>query len=194
MKTLESSFGDEALDSRGLGMYECKGSKFLSVLVPLAAFEPTLEALKSMHPKAVHFVYAFRAYREGQILERSSDDGEPKGSSGVPVLNVLRGAELVDCAVIVVRYFGGTLLGVGGLVRAYTRAAQLALESMQEHIVPFCLLESVQIMVGYAALRGVEYHAKRLGIEICAREFLAHGVQLTLRAQSAQLTELQGLL
>ena len=77
---------------------------------------------------------------------------------------------------------------------APTWAAQIALESMQQHIVPFCLLESTQIIVGYAALRGVEYHAKRLGVEICAREFLAHGVQLTLRAQSAQLTELQGLL
>lgn len=194
MKTLESSFDSVALDSRAGGVHECKGSKFLSVLVSIAAFEPTLEALRFAHPKAVHFVYAFRAYKDGQILERSSDDGEPKGSSGVPVLNVLRGAELVDCAVIVVRYFGGTLLGVGGLVRAYTRAAQIALESMQQHIVPFCLLESTQIIVGYAALRGVEYHAKRLGVEICAREFLAHGVQLTLRAQSAQLTELQELI
>lgn len=193
MKTLESSTKDFLLDSTPLSVHEAKGSKFLSILLPFSAFEPALQALKSAHPKAVHFIYAYRVYQAGQIVERSSDDGEPKGSSGVPVLNVLRGAELVDCAVIVVRYFGGSLLGVGGLVRAYTKSAQLACEAKRDCIVAFCLLESRQIIVEYGSLRALEYHAKKLGVEICAREFLPHGVQLSLRAQSSQLEQLQEL-
>jgi len=77
--------------------------------------------LKIEHPKARHIVYAYRELNEfNQIIENSSDDGEPKGSSGVPVLNVLRGEEFINVAILVVRYFGGIKLGIGGLVRAYT--------------------------------------------------------------------------
>ena len=110
------------------GSFEAKGSRFLGFLVLVREFESVLKTLKATHLKAVHFVYAYRELLpNGQILERSSDDGEPKGSSGISVLNVLRGWEMIDCGVIVVRYFGGTLLGIGGLVRALDLRAGAAL-------------------------------------------------------------------
>ena len=83
-------------------------------------FDEIMTRLRSEHPKARHFVYAYRHLNEfGQIVENSSDDGEPKGTSGKPSLVVIAGAEIINSAVIIVRYFGGVKLGTGGLVRAY---------------------------------------------------------------------------
>lgn len=96
---------------------EVKQSKFIAHLVPFTIYEQTLQHLKQQHPKARHFVTAFRYLNEfEQIVESSSDDGEPKGTSGKPSLMVLQGKEIINTAVIVVRYFGGTKLGTGGLV------------------------------------------------------------------------------
>ncbi|MBX1886773.1 IMPACT family protein [Campylobacter peloridis] len=107
---------------------EIKKSTFLAFLCPFKDFKNLMQKLKSEHLKAVHFVYAYRYLNEfGQIIEDKSDDGEPKGTSAMPCLNVLRGALLVNCAVIVVRYFGGIKLGTGGLVRAYSEATNEAI-------------------------------------------------------------------
>ncbi|MGX3012253.1 YigZ family protein, partial [Helicobacter sp. 23-1044] len=120
----------KTIKSLCIAEYEKDGSKFLAHLAPAKGAEQLLSELQEKHKKAVHFVRASRAVNEfRQIIENSSDDGEPKGSSGVPVLNVLRGRELVECACIVVRYFGGKLLGIGGLVRAYSNATLLAVEN-----------------------------------------------------------------
>jgi putative IMPACT (imprinted ancient) family translation regulator len=78
-------------------------------------------------PNASHHVYAFRVGHGNSIIEGMSDDGEPTGTAGPPVLAVLRGTQIGDIIVIVTRYFGGTKLGTGGLVRAYPEAAQIAL-------------------------------------------------------------------
>lgn len=100
--------------------YEAKKSLFVAHLVPFSEFKQVRETLKAEHPKANHIVWAYRHLNEfDQVVENSSDDGEPKGTSGPPCLNVLRGNELINCAVLVVRYFGGIKLGTGGLVRAY---------------------------------------------------------------------------
>lgn len=108
---------------------EVKQSKFITYLTSYAEFEKTLASLKQSHPKARHFVIASR-YLNGynQIVEASSDDGEPKGTSGKPSLMVLQGAEIINSAVIIVRYFGGTKLGTGGLVRAYSDAVNMVLD------------------------------------------------------------------
>lgn len=105
-----------------------KKSVFIAHLCPFAEFKSKLAWLKEKHPKATHFVYAFRQLNEnGQIVEDKSDDGEPKGTSALPCLNILRSFELVNIAVIVVRYFGGIKLGTGGLARAYSTALNTAL-------------------------------------------------------------------
>ena len=99
---------------------EIKKSSFIAYLAPLASFETLRAQLRQQHPKARHIVWAYRTLNEpGQIVENSSDDGEPKSTAGAPCLNALRGAELINAAVLVVRYFGGIKLGTGGLVHAY---------------------------------------------------------------------------
>ncbi|MDO4665786.1 MAG: YigZ family protein [Actinomycetaceae bacterium] len=80
---------------------------------------------------ATHNCTAFIVRTDGNPIERSSDDGEPSGTAGAPMLEALRGAHVVDCAAVVTRYFGGIKLGTGGLVRAYTQAVQTGLDSAQ---------------------------------------------------------------
>ncbi|TQR32472.1 phosphoenolpyruvate carboxykinase [Campylobacter sp. MIT 99-7217] len=108
---------------------EVKKSSFIAFLCAFKEFKTLLLNLKKEHPKAVHFVYAYRFLNElGQIIEDKSDDNEPRGTAGMPCLNTLRGALLVDSAVIVVRYFGGIKLGTGGLVRAYSDACNAVIK------------------------------------------------------------------
>ncbi|MGI5979765.1 MAG: YigZ family protein [Oscillospiraceae bacterium] len=86
-----------------------------------------LREIREAHRDATHNVFAYRIWENN--LTRYSDDGEPAGTSGLPTLGVFTGAEVTNVCCVVTRYFGGTLLGTGGLVRAYTKAAQLALEA-----------------------------------------------------------------
>ena len=107
-----------------------KRSRFIGRVWPVESEEEALLHLKEMREKhwdATHNVYAY-ILREGGVM-RYSDDGEPSGTSGMPVLNVFRGREIVNVCCVVTRYFGGVLLGTGGLVRAYSRSAKLALEA-----------------------------------------------------------------
>ncbi|PHQ65059.1 MAG: YigZ family protein [Sulfurimonas sp.] len=111
---------------------EVKQSKFIAYLTPYSDFQKTLNILKKEHPKARHFVVAYRYLNEfNQIVEYSSDDGEPKGTSGKPSLFVLQGSTMINCSVIIVRYFGGTKLGTGGLVRAYSDAVNLVIKQAE---------------------------------------------------------------
>lgn len=89
-----------------------------------------IQAVRDEMPDATHHVYAFKVGYGGSITEGMSDDGEPSGTSGPPILAVLRGAEIGDIVVVVTRYFGGTKLGTGGLVRAYGGAAKEVLSAL----------------------------------------------------------------
>ena len=149
---------------------EIKQSKFISHLVPYSLYEKKLQELKELHPKARHFVTASRYLNEfKQIVEHSSDDGEPKGTSGKPTLMVLQGADMINTAIITVRYFGGTKLGTGGLVRAYSDATNLVLESadIKEY------KEEVEnsISFEYTNLRKIEYECSLCSIEIVEKIF-----------------------
>lgn len=104
--------------------YEDRKSVFIGEAMPVSTEEEALsfiESVKKEYPDARHHVYAY-VLRDNSIM-RFTDDGEPQGTAGMPVLDVIRKNGLTDIAVIVTRYFGGTLLGTGGLVRAYTAAA-----------------------------------------------------------------------
>lgn len=172
------------------GVHEVKGSKFLSTLVPFVEFERMLCELRGSHPKAVHFVSASRWCNEyEQILESFDDDREPRGSSGMPCLNVLRGEGLVDVGVIVVRYFGGTLLGVGGLVRAYSRAVQDSVLRAREMgiLKVFERMESWKVEIEYSKLSLCEYEAKKYGLVLEKEEFLPMGVGVCIRGQKENL-------
>lgn len=89
-----------------------------------------IQRVRDAMPDASHHVYGFRVGYGHSIIEGMSDDGEPTGTAGPPVLAVVRGSSIGDLTVVVTRYFGGTLLGTGGLVRAYTEAAQLVLADL----------------------------------------------------------------
>ena len=103
-------------------------SRFLSYVAHTAGEEEArafLDRVRKEHPLATHVCWAYISDRLGN-LQRFSDDGEPQGTAGMPILDVLRHENLVDVCCVVTRYFGGVLLGTGGLVRAYTQGAQIA--------------------------------------------------------------------
>jgi uncharacterized YigZ family protein len=110
--------------------YVIKKSKFISYTKPVQTEQEAQEfiaSIKQKHWDATHNVYAY-SLREGSI-KRYSDDGEPQGTAGMPVLNVITQEGITDCVVVVTRYFGGILLGGGGLVRAYSHSAKLAVDA-----------------------------------------------------------------
>tara|TARA_B110000467_G_scaffold155251_1_gene167359 strand:- start:19 stop:618 length:600 start_codon:yes stop_codon:yes gene_type:complete len=112
------------------GEFRDKGSKFFAFLHPiesLYSYKVNLQYHKSAHPKACHVCSAYRLYSNGQLDEYSSDDGEPRGSSGSPILNTIKRHEIINVSLFVVRYFGGTKLGIPGLINAYGAGAEDAL-------------------------------------------------------------------
>jgi len=121
-----------------------KRSRFIGHIAPAATQEQAVEfinRLKSKYWDASHNVYAW-TLREGQA-SRYSDDGEPQGTAGLPVLGVLQKSGLTDCVIVVTRYFGGILLGGGGLVRAYSHAASLAVEGARVMDMRLCRIFTV---------------------------------------------------
>lgn len=111
---------------------EVSRSRFIATLTLVETVEATKAALASVAtelPNASHHAYAYVIGHGSSVIEGMSDAGEPSGTAGYPIMAVLRGSKLGDCMIIVTRYFGGTLLGTGGLVRAYTDAAKAVLEN-----------------------------------------------------------------
>ena len=135
---------------------EIKKSKFITHITSYDKFHDMMTRLRDEHPKARHFVVAYRYLNEfNQIVEHSSDDGEPKGTSGKPSLFVLQGSDIINSAVIIVRYFGGTKLGTGGLVRAYSDAVNLVLNEAE--LMPYKQEIVKKIQFDYSNLRMIEY-------------------------------------
>ena len=117
------------LEAPAEGLYREKGSKFLAYAYPVKDVQEVHEIIrhiKSRHPKARHYCYAYRLGTEGNI-HRHNDDGEPSGTAGKPILGQIDSYHLTNTLVIVVRYFGGKLLGTSGLIRSYRECAQDAI-------------------------------------------------------------------
>ncbi|ULJ62516.1 IMPACT family protein [Wielerella bovis] len=113
--------------------FKDKGSRFIAYAYPVLTADEVktiVENLRQEHHKARHWCYAYRLGVDGNQF-RANDDGEPSGSAGRPILGQIDSFELTDCLVVVVRYFGGTLLGVSGLIHAYKTSTQMALQSAQ---------------------------------------------------------------
>ena len=118
------------IDTIGVAEYKDRGSKFLAYAFPLKnkeEFKKHLQTLRKEHPKAAHHCFAYRISYDGNN-SRVSDDGEPSGTAGKQILAKIDSGNLSDILVIVIRYFGGTLLGVPGLTNAYKTATALALQ------------------------------------------------------------------
>ena len=154
---------------------EEKKSTFLAYLCPIDDFDMLHAKLKNEHPKAAHIVWAKRFFNEyRQIVENNSDDGEPKGTSGPPVLNVMRGSELVNTSILIVRYFGGIKLGTGGLVRAYGSSAKEVIAIA--HLRPFVFREVVLFQTPYPLVPRFEHYALHHQLDIQKRRFENEGV------------------
>lgn len=168
------------INSEFTSTLEIKKSKFIAFIAPYKSFDSMMLRLKEQHPKARHFVYAYRYLNEfQQIVENSSDDGEPKGTSGRPALSVLSGAEIINTAVIIVRYFGGVRLGTGGLVKAYSDAVNLALNTSE--LKQYVHLKYKQLKIQYAQLSQIEYIIGKYEIEIIDKKF-SDTISLSLAA------------
>lgn len=138
--------------------------------MPYEMFNEVMNRLKNEHPKGRHFVYAYRYLNEfDQIVENSSDDGEPRGTSGKPSLAVLAGAEIINSAVIIVRYFGGIKLGTGGLVRAYGDSVNEVINISE--FKEYKKLISKTLVCEYNELSQVEYLLNQENIIIKSKDF-----------------------
>lgn len=150
----------------GEGEITEKKSRFIATVVPVHTEEEALkfiEAMKKKYWNATHNCFAY-VIGEHDELQRCSDDGEPDGTAGKPMLDVLTGEEIHNAAIVVTRYFGGTLLGTGGLVRAYSSAAKQGLASSV--IITKIPGVKLRLATDYAGLGKIQYIFGQRGIKI----------------------------
>lgn len=172
--------------------FEEKKSKFIAYLMPYEMFDVIMKKVREEHPKARHYVYAYRYLNEfDQIVENSSDDGEPKGTSGKPSLTVLAGNELINTAVIIVRYFGGIKLGTGGLVRAYGDSVNEVIK--EASFKEYEKLITKTLVCDYTELSKLEYLLNQENINIKSKEFSTQ-INLTIELTLEHFELLKSLL
>jgi len=150
--------------------FKDRGSRFIAYAFPIAKvddFKKRLKGLKEEHPKAAHHCFAYRIGWDGNNF-RASDDGEPSGSAGKPILGQIDSRSMTDVAIVVVRYFGGTLLGVPGLINAYKTSASLALQLTPITEKPILL--SYELQFDYTLLNDVMTFVKRYGCVVLENE------------------------
>lgn len=158
------------IEKESLAEYKDRGSKFLAYAFPLASiddFKKRLKELKEEHPKAAHHCFAYRFGTDGNAF-RANDDGEPSGSAGKPILGQIDSKNLTNTAVVVVRYFGGTLLGVPGLINAYKMATSLALQLTP--IIQKPILINYSLEFDYTLMNDIMMVVKRFGCNIIKNE------------------------
>ncbi|SSY70603.1 IMPACT family protein [Alysiella crassa] len=150
--------------------FKDKGSRFIAYAYPVLTADEVktiVENLRQEHHKARHWCYAYRLSVDGNQF-RANDDGEPSGSAGRPILGQIDSFELTDCLVVVVRYFGGTLLGVSGLIHAYKTSTQMALQAAQ--IVEKNIEKTVYLRCDYPHLNEALRIAKNHNAQIIAQD------------------------
>lgn len=143
--------------------FKDRGSRFIAYAFPIATtddFKKRLKELKEEHSKAVHHCFAYRIGTDGNSF-RLSDDGEPSGSAGKPILGQIDSKNITNVAVVVVRYFGGTLLGVPGLINAYKTVTSLALQLTP--IIEKQILVQYEMQFDYTLMNDVMIFVKRYG-------------------------------
>ncbi|MBN8668358.1 MAG: YigZ family protein [Chitinophagales bacterium] len=158
------------IEKESLAEFKDRGSRFLAYAFPIRSvddFKIRLQQLKEEHPKAVHHCFAYRLGTDGNLF-RSSDDGEPSGSAGRPILGQIDSRELVDMAVVVVRYFGGTLLGVPGLINAYKNSTAMALQTVP--LVQRAVVVPYRLQFDYTQMNPVMTLLKQCGCQVIKNE------------------------
>jgi uncharacterized YigZ family protein len=143
------------IEKPGEGIFKDRGSKFLAFVFPVKKEEEVkehLQKLRKEHPGANHHCYAFRLGAD-KLLFRSNDDGEPSGTAGKPILGQIQSHDLTNILIVVARYFGGSLLGVPGLIAAYRGAAADAIANAK--IVEMQIMEVYELHFPYSAMNDV---------------------------------------
>ena len=182
--------GYNAPAREGAAVVEAKGSRFYARAVPVTTENEVHDALATArvaHPEANHHAYAYRLGPRGEVA-RFSDDGEPGGTAGRPMMEALSRAGLVDIVVVVSRHFGGTLLGTGGLARAYGGAAAEAARAAG--VVALRPHTRLRLAVAYGLLGAVEQEIRRLGLRPPEIEYGEH-VTLTVLVPDADVAPFQ---
>ena len=154
------------IEKESTNEFKDRGSRFIATAFPLEKtddFKLRLNAIKKEHPKAVHHCFAYRIGLTGDIF-RVSDDGEPSGSAGKPILGQIDSKKVINTAIVVTRYFGGTLLGVPGLINAYKTASSLVLQTIP--IIQKPVMISYYVSFDYSTINEIMQVLKQCQCEI----------------------------
>ena len=171
-----------------IGEYEEKKSRFIAAVQHVQTEDEALAFLariRAENPMARHNVYAYVLRENNRV--RYSDDGEPQKTAGLPTLSVIEHRGLKDVICVVTRYFGGTLLGTGGLVRAYTKATQEAFDAAQ--LVTFAPCRDLVVCVEYPQYELVQHFLAQRGVQVLSSDFAAD-VTLELRSRAEEADDL----
>ena len=178
------------LSSKSEGKYHEKGSIFSALAIPVSAIaevKANLQQLKEQFPDASHICYGYRIKERGRLDEFSTDAGEPKGSSGLPILNVLKRNQIVDAVIFVVRYFGGSKLGIPGLINAYGTAAEETIENAK--VKKWAQLERISFIYNYDLQNKVDSILQEYKVNIIKSNF-GESIQVELDIEVEKNEEL----
>lgn len=168
------------------GIFKDRGSKFLAFAFPVTnedEIQKRQEDVRKLHSKARHHCYAWKLGLDDNLY-RANDDGEPSGTAGRPILGQIESFELTNVLIIVVRYFGGTLLGTSGLIQAYRQSAQDALEQAQ--IIERMVCDRMVIQYDYAMTSSLMQVIKQFDVEILEQNFQINP-SITLEVQKKKV-------
>ena len=172
-----------------------KKSKFIGEVFYIETVQEAEEKLREINKKyhdAKHHCFAYRVMEQEKIIEKCSDDGEPSGTAGAPMLQIISKNDLINVIVIVTRYFGGILLGTGGLVRAYSKATNDSLEKAE--IVEIKKGKRIELTISYKDLQFIKYYCTKNDIKIENTEFSEEPkvtIELTENQKERFLSETQ---
>ena len=179
------------LSSKSEGRYNEKGSTFSALAIPVSEVvevKTNLHQLKKQFPDASHICYGYRVKENDRLDEFATDAGEPKGSSGVPILNVLKRKHLVNVVIFVIRYFGGSKLGIPGLINAYGTAAEKTIKNAK--VKKWVQLERISFVYNYDLQNKVDSVLQKFKVKIINTNFGA-SIQVELEIEVEKNEELR---
>lgn len=169
-------------------LFKEKNSKFFGYAFPIqseSAIKPIIDSLRKQHPHAVHYCYAYQIGTD-TLLYRANDDGEPSNTAGMPIYGQIQSFGVTNVLVVIVRFFGGVKLGVGGLISAYRTAAQMTLESSE--IVEKTIDIHFQIAFDYKNINKVMRVIKEKGVEIVSQKMeMSCEIEILSRKKNAEM-------
>lgn len=169
-------------------LFKEKNSKFFGYAFPIqseSAIKPIIDSLRKQHPHAVHYCYAYQIGTD-TLLYRANDDGEPSNTAGMPIYGQIQSFGVTNVLVVIIRFFGGVKLGVGGLISAYRTAAQMTLESSE--IVEKTIDIHFQIAFDYKNINKVMRVIKEKGVEIISQKMeMSCEIEILSRKKNAEM-------